>query len=321
MLWVLWYVARPMSLSAAQLDAFSMVIRTGSFSKAAKKLFVTQSALSHRIKALEEELGTVLIIRLPVGLKVTPAGEMLIRYCEMRNALESECIQRISGALGKRQAEQLVGTVRVGGFSSVARSLILPALSEVLKLHPALKIELLVRELRDLPSLLKKGEVDFVYLDHPVRRDAVVSEWLGNEENVLVERSDGPVFRDVFFDHDTEDETTFKFIQLNESLFRAYFKGRLARDYLDDIYAILDGVSFGLGRAVVPKHMVGERSNLRIFSEFQPLVVPVYLNYYRPPYMNTLHQALISHLRDGVAIRLKSTLVFSNKGKVLKTGP
>src|SRR5690606_24636694 len=103
-----------MSLSSKQLAAFLGVTREGSFSLAAQRLHITQSALSQRVRQLEEELETGLIIRDAAGLQLTPAGEELLRYCQVRESLETEALSRISSTQSSSG-----GTIRIGGFSSV----------------------------------------------------------------------------------------------------------------------------------------------------------------------------------------------------------
>ncbi|MFM8314231.1 MAG: LysR family transcriptional regulator, partial [Deltaproteobacteria bacterium] len=70
-----------MSISSSQLDAFFACSQTGNFTKAAKLLHLTQSALSQRILNLEGELQTTLFIRERNGIRLTSAGRELVQYC------------------------------------------------------------------------------------------------------------------------------------------------------------------------------------------------------------------------------------------------
>ena len=63
-----------MSLSSLYLDAFVGVAKAESFSGAAKGLHITQSALSQRIKNLEDELGLTLFLRMTSGVRLTEQG-------------------------------------------------------------------------------------------------------------------------------------------------------------------------------------------------------------------------------------------------------
>lgn len=67
-----------MSLSSLHLDAFFTAAQLLNFSQAAKQLHITQSALSQRIKALEEDLSLRLFVRKPRGVELSVAGERLL---------------------------------------------------------------------------------------------------------------------------------------------------------------------------------------------------------------------------------------------------
>src|SRR5678816_3217075 len=138
-----------MPLPAHQLEAFHAVAEAGGFSRAAKRLGVTQPALSQRIHQLEGELKRRLFIRSPTGVTVTDAGARLLRFCEVTRALESEvrgdlAVEEL--ASGGRSPE-LSGMIRIGAFSSVGRSCVLRALAPLVHRNPRMTIELAVREM------------------------------------------------------------------------------------------------------------------------------------------------------------------------------
>jgi molybdate transport repressor ModE-like protein len=69
-------------LDSRKLLAFATLARCGSFTHAARELFLTQSAVSHAIKSLEEELDARLFDRLGRQARLTPAGERLLAYAD-----------------------------------------------------------------------------------------------------------------------------------------------------------------------------------------------------------------------------------------------
>ncbi|WP_049623052.1 LysR family transcriptional regulator ArgP [Frateuria defendens] len=80
-----------MDLIHPQLAAFAAVLEEGSFEGASRRLSVTPSAVSQRIKALEDRLGQVLVVR-QVPCRPTPAGEQLLRRVRPMQALEAEAL-------------------------------------------------------------------------------------------------------------------------------------------------------------------------------------------------------------------------------------
>lgn len=93
------------------LQAVSLVVRTGSFDRAAQALNVTPSAVSQRVKQLEERLGTVLIIR-GQPCTATERGEWLCRHMEQVGLLEGELMTRLPALAEPDQPQQRV-TLRV----------------------------------------------------------------------------------------------------------------------------------------------------------------------------------------------------------------
>ena len=127
------------------------------FTRASALLHITQSALSQRISKLEEDLGTTLFIRDRNSVRLTEAGHETLRFCRLNESAESELLGRL-----KDPAGGFSGVLRIGGFSSVNRSLVLPALSGLMSAHPALSIQLFTREIRELDALLKSSEADYI---------------------------------------------------------------------------------------------------------------------------------------------------------------
>jgi LysR family transcriptional regulator (chromosome initiation inhibitor) len=80
-----------MDLLHPQLAAFAAVLEEGSFEAAARRLSVTPSAVSQRIKALEDRLGQVLVVR-QAPCRPTPAGARLLRRVKPMQALEAEAL-------------------------------------------------------------------------------------------------------------------------------------------------------------------------------------------------------------------------------------
>ena len=90
-----------MQIDGQQLAAFAAVVELGSFDAAAQRLHVTPSAVSQRIKALEQRVGQVLVVR-EKPCKATSAGVPLLRLAAQTALLESETLAEMGGGAGHR---------------------------------------------------------------------------------------------------------------------------------------------------------------------------------------------------------------------------
>src|SRR3981189_329040 len=121
------------------LLAFMAVAREGSFTKAAAKLGVSQSALSYTIKELEARLKLRLLTRTTPSVSRSEAGERLLRNLGPRfDEIEAELV-----ALGELR-ERPSGTIRVTATEYAAEALLLPKLAKLLREYPDIKVEIVV---------------------------------------------------------------------------------------------------------------------------------------------------------------------------------
>lgn len=257
------------SLSSLNLDAFKQVALEKNFSLAAKKLSVTQSALSQRIINLEQEIGTSLFIRESKGVLLTETGQRLLRYCQEKHSLEQE----FWGEL--KQSGQLSGIIRLATFSSVAKSIVLPLLAPLIKQNPHVQLDMKVKEMRQLHSTLMSGEVDYIITTDPLEKHGVENHLLGHETNVLITSTLKKAVPDVYLDHDEHDSTTYDYLVLQGEKVCT-----LKRSYLDDIETIVEGVRLGLGQAVVPLHLIENVKGIEVVKAQKSMKIPIYLTQY-----------------------------------------
>ena len=163
-----------MKISSLQLDAFYQTAKLRSFSKAAEALFITQSALSQRISHLEKDLEVTLFIRDPSGPLLTSAGEALLRHCQIARSLEEEVLSQM-----KSGNQDYSGVIRIAGFSSVLRSVIIPSLAIFLRSHPKVHCEFRSYEVSELFDVLRNAEADFVIADESWKRKGIAEHVLG----------------------------------------------------------------------------------------------------------------------------------------------
>src|ERR687897_3496802 len=119
------------------LDAFLVVARERSFTKAAAKLGVSQSALSHTIRGLEARLGVRLLTRTTRSVSPTEAGERLLHTVGPRfEEIEAEL------AAVRELREKPAGTIRITATEHAADAILLPKLARLLPAYPDIKVEI-----------------------------------------------------------------------------------------------------------------------------------------------------------------------------------
>lgn len=119
------------------LRALVAVARAGSFTKAAGKLGVSQSALSQTVKQIEDRLGVRLLARTTRSVSLTEAGERLVRVAEPRFEEIEATLDAIEGL-----RERPAGTVRINAGDHAIRTVLWPKLKSFLPLWPDIDIEI-----------------------------------------------------------------------------------------------------------------------------------------------------------------------------------
>ena len=123
----------------AAMEAFVLVVDTGSFSAAARRLKVGQPAVSKWVVQLEERLGVKLLVRTARGLTATEAG---LNYYERARRSIEEADEAESAARGAGSG--LTGRLRICGAVTFARIHLMPRLPEFLARHPELEMEVVL---------------------------------------------------------------------------------------------------------------------------------------------------------------------------------
>jgi molybdate transport repressor ModE-like protein len=149
-------------LDVKRMRILKEVADRGSFSAAAEALSYTQSAVSQQIAALEREAGTQLVTRGSRGIRLTEAGEALVRHADaiLTRLADAEAeLEAIAGLRG--------GRLRLAAFPTVGATLMPLAVATFRERHP--DIELTVRQLEpeDSLPLLKVGELDIALTIEP----------------------------------------------------------------------------------------------------------------------------------------------------------
>jgi len=147
-------------MNLRQLDHLVALAESGSFTRAAARLHLTQSALSRSVQALEDELGAPLVDRIGKRSELTPLGRAVLERAR-RIGLEAGEIRR--GAELLRQGDS--GTIRVGLGSGPGGLLMTPLLAHVATLHPRVRVSI-ARGATELQlQQLRARELDALVID------------------------------------------------------------------------------------------------------------------------------------------------------------
>jgi DNA-binding transcriptional LysR family regulator len=137
------------------LQVLREIALRGSFSAAAEALNYTQPAVSQQIARLERQAGVTLVDRTSRGIRLTPAGHVLLRHTE-RVLAE---LQAAEDELGELAAEAR-GRLRVAAFSTAAGTIVPEAVALFREQRPAVEVELLLLDPPDSLPMLQRGELD-----------------------------------------------------------------------------------------------------------------------------------------------------------------
>lgn len=163
------------------LRYFAAVAEARSFTRAAQVLGISQPTLSHQIRKLESDLGTVLFERAARNVTLTSAGATFKPFCE-RTLKEID-----SGVLAISDLQGLMrGTLRMAVFHSFANSGLGPVFAQFALLHPGVRIEARLLPRVEMERSLIAGTLDLAIAYVSEDKEHIVAEKLFDEELVLV---------------------------------------------------------------------------------------------------------------------------------------
>jgi LysR family transcriptional regulator, transcriptional activator of the cysJI operon len=171
-----------------RLKAFCLVVEMESFTKAAEAKLMTQSAMSHLIKNLEDELGVQLIIRRGKKVVMTSAGKIfhehalkiLEQYKKMDNDI-NVLVRHVKGPL------------HIGASTTAASYLLPQVLYSFSKKHPEVQIQLSVSNTEDIMDDLQNGRIELGIVEGKVTFLNIFAEEITEDEIVIIASEDNPL--------------------------------------------------------------------------------------------------------------------------------
>jgi DNA-binding transcriptional LysR family regulator len=205
-----------MPLDVRRLKVLREVAAHGSFSAAADALAFTQPAISRQIATLEAEAGTRLVDRTARGVRLTPAGELLVEHAEA-------ILGRLAAAESQLDAlaELDAGRLRLGSFATAGATLTALAIAAFAEAHPGVELRLVEGRSNETLPMLAAGEIDL----------AVVTDASGEPppDVELEHLMDDPFYAALPLDHPLADVGDLRMEDLRDE---TWIEGRHCADAL-----------------------------------------------------------------------------------------
>ncbi|WP_119344501.1 LysR family transcriptional regulator [Facilibium subflavum] len=234
-----------------QLEAFMAVASTGSVHAAAEVLHLTQTAVTQRIKMLEQKLGISLFIRSRKGMKLTAEGEILLRYCDNMQKLEKNYLQMLSN-----EDEHHIINLTILSSSTMMKTRILYPVAKIAKKYPQLRIHFQISDVDSRHTELKAGRADLAVVQNQFISKEMCTKALQPEHyHLLVPKAwskkaiEKIIVNENIIDFDPSDEITFNFLRKYD-LFEMAKKDR---HFANSPEALAELVALALGYTVVTK--------------------------------------------------------------------
>ena len=263
-----------MDINLELYKVFYYVATTLSFSEASRHLFISQSAVSQSVKALEKKLNQPLFIRSTKKVLLTPEGELLLQHVKPALQLLSEGESLLSGD------NLLKGQLRIAASDTICRYFLINYLQKFHQTYPDVRIKVTNSTSIGCVELLEKGQADLIVCNYPNSR-------LGSHFRIRVLKEFQDVFvanTDYFPVHtiQTEFQELLKYPILmlsqksttNEYLHEAFAAQNLKllpEVELNSNDLLLDLARIGLGIACIPDYMLKKNDQLTALTLKKPL--------------------------------------------------
>ncbi len=171
-----------MSLNLHLLRLFATVVRTGSFSKAADALHLSQPSISKGVRDFELQLGCSLLDRSPKGVRPTREGAALMRHADALFAAERSAEEELRAL---RNLDS--GSLRIGASTTIATYLIPDFLGAFHNAHPGIELYLTSANTRDIADLMIQHQIEIALVEGPINDEGLDSEpWLTDVMEIIV---------------------------------------------------------------------------------------------------------------------------------------
>lgn len=273
-----------LKLGIADLNAFRVTARSGSITHAARLLHMSQSALSRRLRRLEDRLQVCLFLRGVHGVMPTESGRRLLRHVDTLCLREQELIAELRG----QHPLSLHGLLRIAGSASMLRGVALPALAPLLRENPGALLEFHCEE--HVPErLLAEARADLVIASTGVARRGTQATRLGTEVLLLMESSRHRAREEIFLPPGGGDDVLDRWVGSATPA---------PRHCATSAELVRHAVEMGLGRGLFASHALDAGDGLRRVEGVEPLVGERWIHHAR----DTRHARLVAAVVERLTV-------------------
>jgi molybdate transport repressor ModE-like protein len=176
-------------LDLRRLEIFARVVQEGGITQAARSLGLTQPTVSGHIHSLEEETGAVLLHRGGGRARPTAAGDLLHKFAAQICTIKEEAKVELEKLLGLRQGE-----LKIGASTTPATYFLPPILADYSGDHPAIRVDLIVGDTRDVLAALDEGRIEIAVVGDEVDADRYRARKVATDRLALVVGRAHPFF-------------------------------------------------------------------------------------------------------------------------------
>lgn len=174
-------------MNIEHLKTFQEIVKLGSFSEVAKKLSITQPAVSFQIQKLEQQMGTRLIDRTQRAISLTAAGKRLLRFAESVEAEREQLLEDL-----EEMREEITGELLIAASTIPGEYLLPPLLSAFKKMHPAVRIQVDVSDSLTVIDGVRENRYEVGFCGVPPEGQDLKSFRIAEDEIVLIVPAEHP---------------------------------------------------------------------------------------------------------------------------------
>lgn len=270
----------------------------GNITHAADRLYLTQSALSKRIKAVERELGCEIVLRTRKGVRFTPAGELVLEHTAQA-ARELGLLRRELDAA----QDKVCGTLSAGFSVNYAFIHLSELLTEYHRRYPQVQLNIVTGQSRDLHGLLQRGELDVAVLRGEFPWDGM--QYLLSQERICAvcthENEHTPLSELTYINHTTDVAHT---ALMTRWLHENNLAQTVNRINVTALMTCQELVKRGIGWALLPEIVLGGFDGcIRpcMFSNGEPFIRRMYIDCQKEAEQLPQVQALVDLIKEQYA--------------------